>query len=165
MLHVASELLSQHASNYKWATKENFKFILSLWIDLIIGLFYKVLHDHWSAPREHVFADPTLYSALLHASYHYSCQVQLLMCFRDTRCVHKWWLIRLMVVCIADSRINFFFSCDISVFGTLSWFSGWVKEQLGTPLVNSTIRVQVPVAALCWISEAQWWVVEPWTGH
>lgn len=135
MLHVSSELLSQHASNYKWATKENFKFILSLWIDLIIGLFYKVLHDHWSAPRGHVFADPTLYSALLYASYHYSCQVQLLMCFRDTRCVQ-------VMTHQIDGGLHcrfknkHFFSCDISVFGTLSWFSGWVKEQLRTPLVQ-----------------------------
>lgn len=61
-----------------------------------------------------VFLLTALFSALLYASNHFSCQVQWLRCFRDTRLVLK-----VMSQHIDSGLTGMLHFCDICLFGVL----------------------------------------------
>lgn len=119
-------------------------FILSLWIDLIIDLLYKVLRDLMCLLPEGML------------SLTWLCT----LCFKDTRCVHKWLLDRLMVVDDVRQSQEYKYFCAIcsgmSVYYCKLVHSGWIRQRLRTPLCYSAIRVQVPVTELGWMREAEW---------
>lgn len=88
------------------------------------GLLYEALCPNG------VFLLTALFSPLLYASNHFSCQVQWPRCFRDTRLVQK-----AMSQHIDSGLTRMLHFCDIRLFGVLQCIP-WFSEEV---VRNSTV--------------------------